>query len=55
MPAAKHPGRVEPIHCSQCQKEIPRSAAFVSELKDQVLFFCGVECYEKWRKQRGEA
>jgi hypothetical protein len=32
-------------------KEIPISEAVVPEATDCVAHFCGVQCYDKWRKQ----
>jgi hypothetical protein len=32
-------------------KEIPLSEAGVPEAIDYVGHFCGVRCYDKWRKQ----
>ena len=52
MPSVKHPGRVEPVHCELCRKEVPRSAAIVPELKDRVMYFCGLDCYEKWKTRK---
>lgn len=33
-------------------KEVAKSDAAVSEMSDHVAYFCGTECYEKWRSQR---
>ena len=39
------------VPCEVCEKEIPVSEAIVSEAEDYVLYFCGVECFERWRKK----
>jgi len=39
------------VPCEVCLKEIPRSEAQVSEARDYVAYFCGLECYELWNKQ----
>ena len=39
------------ISCEICMKEIPVSEAKSSEASDYVYHFCGLECYEKWKKQ----
>lgn len=39
------------VECDICLKEIPASEARNSEATDYVRHFCGLECYEKWRKQ----
>jgi hypothetical protein len=40
------------ISCQICQHEIPLSEAVVSEASDYVVYFCGLDCYERWRTQR---
>lgn len=42
---------VELIPCDICRKEVPLSAAVVPEAADYVAHFCGLDCYEKWKKQ----
>jgi hypothetical protein len=46
---------VTPLHvaCTICMKEVPISEAIVPEATDYVAHFCGVECYDKWRRQPG--
>jgi hypothetical protein len=39
------------IPCEECEKEVPLSEAITSEAEDYVLYFCGVECFERWRKK----
>lgn len=39
------------VSCDVCQHEIPLSAAISPESSDYVVYFCGLECYEKWRNQ----
>jgi len=46
---AKAPDGIVP--CEVCEKEIPVSEAIVSEAEDYVLYFCGAECFEQWRKK----
>jgi hypothetical protein len=36
------------VRCSQCRKEIPRSAAINPEAGDYALYFCGLTCYRQW-------
>jgi hypothetical protein len=38
---------------TKSMKKIPVSAAIVPEASDYVAHFCGVACYDKWRKQPG--
>ena len=35
----------------ECMKEIPRSEAKVDEASDYVAYFCGLDCYDKWRHE----
>ena len=39
------------ISCQLCQ-EIPLSEAVVPEASDYVIYFCGLDFYERWRAQR---
>ena len=41
------------IPCAVCQREIPLSAAASREASDYVEYFCGLECYDRWRNQSG--
>ena len=38
------------VKCEVCLKEIPRSEAKSAEAIDYVVYFCGLDCYEKWGK-----
>jgi hypothetical protein len=39
--------------CAVCEHEVPLSEAVVREASDYMAYFCGLECYERWRKQAG--
>jgi hypothetical protein len=41
------------VACTVCMKEVPLTEVIVPEAIDYVAHFCGVECYDKWRKQAG--
>ena len=41
------------VPCAVCEHEVPVSEAVVREASDYVAHFCGLECYERWRKQAG--
>lgn len=45
---------VERVACEICLKEVPISEAAVPEATDYVAYFCGLDCYEKWKSQRGK-
>jgi hypothetical protein len=42
---------VERIACEICLKEVPKSEAKVSEATDYFVYFCGLECYDRWKSQ----
>ena len=42
---------VELVDCEVCLKEIPVSEANSEEARDYVVYFCGLECYARWRAQ----
>lgn len=41
----------ELVACELCMKEIPKADASVIETHDYVVHFCGLDCYDQWRKQ----
>ena len=43
---------IEMVSCDICMKEIPRSEGKSIEAQDYVMNFCGLDCYEKWLKQK---
>ena len=50
MDAVDKPVEEEPrVACEICLKEVPRSEAAIAEARDYGAYFCGLECYEKWK------
>ncbi len=45
------PVEVEHVSCEICLKEVPVSEAVAPEASDYFAHFCGLECYEAWKKQ----
>lgn len=45
---------MEKVPCEVCLKEVPHSETETAEVSDIVLYFCGLECYEKWHKKKAE-
>ena len=43
---------LERVRCEVCQHDIPQSEAVVAEATDYVVYFCGLDCYDRWRHQR---
>ena len=39
------------VSCEVCFTEIPVSEAKSEEASEYVIHFCGLDCYEKWKKQ----
>lgn len=39
------------VHCSECLKEIAPSEAYQPEAEEYALYFCGLECFRKWRER----
>lgn len=44
----------ETVPCEVCLKEVPRSEAKNIEVDDYMLHFCGIDCYDKWHKEKEE-
>lgn len=42
------------VPCKECMKEIPLSEARVDEASDYVAYFCGLDCYDKWRNENNK-
>ena len=40
------------VSCKVCLEEIPKSEATVPEAVDYFVYFCGPDCYEKWKNDR---
>jgi len=39
------------IACDMCMKEVPITEAIIPEATEYFVHFCGLACYEKWKKQ----
>ncbi|MDH5393824.1 MAG: DUF3330 domain-containing protein [Gammaproteobacteria bacterium] len=50
----KQTSEAELVKCEVCLKEVPASAAEHSETDDYVAHFCGLECYQQWRKKKAD-
>jgi len=42
------------VSCKLCLESVPLSESEISEAEDYVAYFCGLECYDVWKKQRTE-
>lgn len=45
---------VDLVECEVCLKEIPKSEAQSAEVRDYVVYFCGLKCYEEWADEKIE-
>ncbi|MBS0484760.1 MAG: DUF3330 domain-containing protein [Proteobacteria bacterium] len=41
--------------CAVCLKEIPLSEATSVKATDYIVYYCGLECYDQWKKQEEQA
>ena len=42
----------ETLRCEICTKEIPAEDMHSAEVDNYVVYYCGVECYEKWKEHQ---
>ncbi len=45
----------EHVSCDICMKEVPIDEANSFEAVDYVVHFCGLACFEKWKKKKQSA
>jgi len=43
------------VVCGECFKRIPKDTAQSAEAADYVAYFCGLDCFQKWREKPNEA
>jgi len=55
MNGSDKPIEGERVACEVCLKEISLSEAMSEEASDYIIHFCGLACYEKWKKRKEEA
>lgn len=53
MPDRPRPTNEPTVACEVCLKQIPRSEAKSREAREYTQYFCGLECYDKWRHDSG--
>ena len=46
------PKEPEHVPCNICMKEVPLDEASSFEAVDYVIHFCGLECFNKWKKEK---
>jgi len=46
---------LEIVECEICLKEVPVSAATSEEAQDYVAYFCGIDCFARWKQQQEES
>jgi hypothetical protein len=40
------------VSCRVCRREIPADIALCAEVEDYVLWFCGLDCYADWQREK---
>lgn len=54
-PREKTDQSLEPkVSCDVCLTEIPETEARSAEGDEYVRYFCGLDCYEQWRKKAAD-
>lgn len=53
MATSDKPAQAPLVSCEVCLKEVPIAEATVPEASDYFAYFCGLECYEKWKSEGG--
>lgn len=53
MATSDKPADPAVVSCEVCLKEVPVTEATVAEAADYFAHFCGLECYEQWKKKGG--
>lgn len=43
--------QMEVVACDICLKEVPASVVKSAEGLDYVMHFCGLECFDKWKRR----
>lgn len=49
MATTDKPAEATLVTCEVCLREVPIAEATVPEASDYFVYFCGLECYEKWK------
>lgn len=55
MVKKSNPSEDKKISCKICLKEVPLSEAKSAEAVDYVAYFCGLDCYNEWKKKGEKA
>ena len=50
--ACEDEAQCQPLNCAECLTQIPKEAPYTADLDDYVHHFCGLDCWEAWRKKR---
>ena len=53
MQRRPRPSNQETVSCEVCLKQIPKNEARSREAREYTQYFCGLDCYEKWRQSSG--
>ena len=50
----KLPDTPAAAHCAVCGADIVPGQAKSAETQDYMLYFCGLDCYQKWRSEQDQ-
>lgn len=53
MATSDKPAEATLVSCEVCLKAVPIAEATVPEATDYFVYFCGLDCYEKWKSEGG--
>jgi len=45
----------EKVACAVCLKALPLSEATSVKATDYIVYYCGLECYDQWKKPEEQA
>lgn len=54
MTEQKEPLDPEKVNCEVCLKQIPISEAKSEEASDYFIYYCSLDCYDKWKEQNNK-
>jgi hypothetical protein len=46
------PRAPEKVSCALCRRQVPAEEALQQEGEDYLLWFCGLECYNSWKRDK---
>ncbi|CAN5227194.1 hypothetical protein BH24PSE2_BH24PSE2_17620 [soil metagenome] len=50
----ERPARPPQVRCGVCSKELDELKAMKSETQEDVTFFCDLQCFGEWERERSD-